>query len=100
MPASYRLCFAALFQFLPRVLEHRFEHSVAHLSFVVGLGKDQRLVHEPRNEVQDIYFLDVPARTYGLGRIQSPPTREDGEPTKQRSFGLAEQIVAPTQSIP
>ena len=66
----------------------------------VGLGHDERLVHQPREQVQDLPLFDAFSGAHRLRRLQGPPAREDREPPEQLPLGFAQELVAPVQRRP
>src|SRR3712207_8482258 len=72
-----------------------FPYTTLFRSRAVCLDHHKRLVHEPRQEVQDLAFLDVAPRSHLLGGLQGPAPDEHREPPEQLLLGLAQEPVAP-----
>jgi len=50
---------SALLKLLKRVLPDRLQQPVAHGSFVASFDHDQRLLHEPGEQIQDLALRDA-----------------------------------------
>ena len=73
MTTPYLLTFASLLELLLGVLPDGLEQSVAHRAALTdGLGHHQRLLHKPREQIQDVVLLDAPSYTHLVYRPGVP----------------------------
>jgi hypothetical protein len=79
-----------------RELAHGLQQPVAR-RVRTGLGQHQRLVHQPREQVQHLVRVDIIPRAHRLGRLQVPATCEDRQAAEEGPFLGTEQRVAPRQ---
>ena len=104
MAVAHRAGLAGLQQPLLGVLAQRLQQAVALLG-PARLGQHQRLVHQPREQVQHlprrhrVARVAGAARPHGLGRLQGEAARrapgEDGQAPEQGPLRLGEEVVAP-----
>jgi hypothetical protein len=91
--------FSRLSQLFGGVLPHRLQHPVAGLP-ITPRHDDERLVHQAREQVEDLDLFDPVAGANLLRRIQSPTPSEHREPAKENPLPLREEVVAPVYSRP
>ena len=85
---------AVLVESLEAVLAHRLEQVIARSGFA-GVHDEQRLVHQRRDAIQDVFGLERIADTDGFRRLEREAAGEDGEPAEQRLLAVLEEPVAP-----
>ena len=76
MPACHALTFLAVAQALGSVLSECFEEAVARLAPVVG-HQNERLIHQPRQEVEDACLVEAITSANLLGHFKIPAASED-----------------------
>ncbi len=82
---------------MARVGAQGFEQRVA-LNTVCGLlGDNERLAHEPSQQVEHVLGGQATIGTDCLGRRKCPPAGEHRQAFKEASLRLAQQLVAPLE---
>jgi hypothetical protein len=64
------------------------------------LGDDERLVDEPREQVDDPAALDRSAGADALRGVEREPAGEDREPAEEDALGARQEVVAPGDRPP
>src|SRR5262249_48951080 len=91
MPPPRPLRLSRFQQPIPRILPHRLQQPIPPLALPLFI-EDERLLYQAPEQVQHPP-LYPPARRFC--RLQSPPSREDGEATQQGLRRSRQEIVAP-----
>ena len=78
-----------------RELADALEQLVAGRTVDARLGRDHRLVDQPRDHVQHVELVDLTVGGHPLGRLETEIRGERAEAAKDRAFTLIEEIVAP-----
>ena len=101
VPVARRLGLAArLGQALGGVLAHRLQQPVAPRAGGALVHLHQRLVDQPRQQVEHRVRGEAVARADRLGGLQRPAAGEDRQPPQQRPLRLGQQVVAPVERRP
>src|SRR5918998_133201 len=98
--APESLGFPALLQKFSAVLADGFQHPEAWYLFIPSLRYHQRPLHQLREHIQDLAYLNLLPRAHLFCCLQSPSPSEHRKPSEQHPLGLAKQIVAPLQRSP
>jgi hypothetical protein len=96
LPVLEELVLTGLLQALAGVQPYRLEEE-ATCRAVLLLHDHQRLVHQCRQQVEDLGGCDEIVRADGLRGIDGEPAGEDREPLQEALLRLGEQLIAPVQ---
>ena len=77
-----------------RVLAQRLEEAVP-VGVVGPDGRDERLLDEAGEEIEDVAFGDVAVGDHRFGRVEAEVGGEDREAYEQLPFSIGEEVVAP-----
>ena len=94
MPSSHVGFVTRFRKSITSVLPDRFEEPVAGLT-ALSLHQHQRLVHERRQQIQDVYSLHASVCADRLGGLQGPPSGKHRQPPEQLPLCLREQVITP-----
>jgi hypothetical protein len=76
VPVPEGSVFSVLLQTLLRVLPDGLEHPEAYPPLSRCLRRHQRLLNQPREQIQHVAFLDAASRSHRLGRLNRPASSE------------------------
>ena len=82
-------------QSVAAVLPNGLEQPIPALTRGILLHHNERLVHESRQQIQDVLLLDPVVRTDLLGGFERPCAGENGEAREQDALSRREQLVTP-----
>src|SRR5919107_977661 len=99
MPLYGRLL-PRLVKLLLTVLPNRLQKPVTCLAALLLIHQDQRLIHQGRQEVQNLSPFEVLPSTYRLRRLQREPSGEHRKPPEQDLLLMTKQLVAPVYGCP
>ena len=96
MRLPQRFLLGCLREALPRVIPDGGEQAVARAAGRL-LDAQQRLVGQPRQQVQNVPGRNVTPGCHPFGRPERESAGEAGQPAEDRALGLGEQVVAPVE---
>ena len=92
MTGSRRGGLARLLEPLQRIVADGVEQPVA---LALGIVHDQRFLHQPREQVEELGLGDDALAADRLGCLDGESAREHAQPAQQRPLAQVEQVVAP-----
>ena len=90
MTGADYFAFAALRQFLTRVLANGLKQIVTRFAVLLAIHRHKRFIHEVNEQIQSILIL-----TNGFRCFERPSACEYREPLECPSFFVREQVIAP-----